>query len=573
MSNKNVKQTLDNLAELFNSKMAEFQGNLDKADTRNPTVTSVAADFNAFKSFISNALECLQQQVACLTRQVDQIEARSRRKMLLFHGVPEVEDEDTVKLAVDVCKLRVKCDMSAADVSRCLRTGRSQSSRRRPILVHFNDVALRDKVWFAKTALRGSGIVISEFLTHPRHAAFMAARERFGVDKCWTREGVIVVLDGDGGRHRVTSLAELEKIPTGMSGTAGLAGTPHEEGRYIINKERSPIEAECDAIATARLATVAKGWRGSEALRKRAASAPGRPTDLRIRVYCRHNGLATVAKGWRGSEALRKRAASAPGRPTDLSIRVYCRHNGLVATAQRGAGTGGAATSPDGGSNSAPPLSPGGSAVAGGALSPGAGSHASTPAASCCDTPRPIITDPVTGQTVCSCQYDGARLALSSYPRLSSAAVGVYGTPYPSTDQNPYPSIGVDSSAFYSPLKKESRNSIKEGDEARHEMRGRRAHDREGKINKSEEESGELRIAIKSNPYALKEGGGEMSAWTSAGLQPSGGYYPYDPTLAAYGCGVLARAAAVRVDARGKCRRNHSRPLHLSFRRKTNPGE
>lgn len=40
---------------------------------------------------------------------------------------------------------------------------------------------------------------------------------------------------------------------------------------------------------------------------------------------------------------------------------------------------------------------------------------------------------------------------------------------------------------------------------------------------------------FQSNPYALKEGSGEMSAWTSAGLQPSGGYYPYDPTLAAYG--------------------------------------
>lgn len=168
------------------------------------------------------------------------------------------------------------------------------------------------------------------------------------------------------------------------------------------------------------------------------------------------------------------------------------------------AGVGGAATSPGGGSSSAAPLSPGGSAVAGGALSPGAGSHASTPAAPCCDTPRPIITDPVSGQTVCSCQYDGARLALSSYPRLSSAAVGVYGTPYPSTDQNPYPSIGVDSSAFYSPL---------------------------------------------SNPYALKEGGGEMSAWTSAGLQPSGGYYPYDPTLAAYGYGAGYDLAARRKNA------------------------
>lgn len=40
-----------------------------------------------------------------------------------------------------------------------------------------------------------------------------------------------------------------------------------------------------------------------------------------------------------------------------------------------------------------------------------------------------------------------------------------------------------------------------------------------------------------SNPYGLKDGSGagDMSAWTSAGLQPTTGYYPYDPTLAAYG--------------------------------------
>ncbi|KAF4532129.1 hypothetical protein B566_EDAN004135 [Ephemera danica] len=79
---------------------------------------------------------------------------------------------------------------------------------------------------------------------------------------------------------------------------------------------------------------------------------------------------------------------------------------------------------------------------------PGAGHAATAPGSgSCCENGRPIMTDPVSGQSVCSCQYDSARLALSSYPRLSS-----YGSPYPSTDQNPYPSIGVDSSAFYSPL-------------------------------------------------------------------------------------------------------------------------
>ncbi|EEB19217.1 hypothetical protein Phum_PHUM562230 [Pediculus humanus corporis] len=43
--------------------------------------------------------------------------------------------------------------------------------------------------------------------------------------------------------------------------------------------------------------------------------------------------------------------------------------------------------------------------------------------------------------------------------------------------------------------------------------------------------------SLPSNPYALKDGGSstDMSAWTSAGLQTTPGYYPYDPTLAAYG--------------------------------------
>ncbi|KMQ85538.1 homeobox protein caupolican-like protein [Lasius niger] len=67
-----------------------------------------------------------------------------------------------------------------------------------------------------------------------------------------------------------------------------------------------------------------------------------------------------------------------------------------------------------------------------------------------------MMTDPVTGQTVCSCQYDSAaRLALGTYPRLGPTAgsYSSYPTPTPSTtDQGPYPSIGMDSSAFYPPL-------------------------------------------------------------------------------------------------------------------------
>ena len=111
-----------------------------------------------------------------------------------------------------------------------------------------------------------------------------------------------------------------------------------------------------------------------------------------------------------------------------------------------------------------PSLSPGSSAIQQGAMSPGSISQTSQNTAplpstsgaegimntssSCCENGRAIMTDPVTGQTICSCQYDSARLALSNYSRLPSS--GVYGTSYPSSDQNPYP--GIDSSAFFSPL-------------------------------------------------------------------------------------------------------------------------
>ncbi|KAE8748263.1 iroquois [Frankliniella occidentalis] len=234
-----------------------------------------------------------------------------------------------------------------------------------------------------------------------------------------------------------------------------------------------------------------------------------------------------------GDDEEERRRRSSRGRGMELSVTAdFLRDSELLVAGQPTAstsppaGAGSGAVSPAGGTPSntgasAVPLGPSttpgavpgpvpgsGPVPGGGPPGPGSGPPP-PPGSSCCENGRPIMTDPVSGQTVCSCQYDSARLAaLSSYPRLSSSGVGpvgVYGTPYPSTDQNPYPSIGVDSSAFYSPL---------------------------------------------SNPYGLKDGGStDMTAWTPAGLQPTTGYYPYDPTLAAYGYGAGYDLAARRKNA------------------------
>lgn len=76
------------------------------------------------------------------------------------------------------------------------------------------------------------------------------------------------------------------------------------------------------------------------------------------------------------------------------------------------------------------------------------GSPQTTVSTSCCESGRPIMTDPTTGQTVCSCQYSSS--ALLSYPRVAGlTAETVYGSAYAAQGYVPF---GSDPSAFYSPL-------------------------------------------------------------------------------------------------------------------------
>lgn len=87
-----------------------------------------------------------------------------------------------------------------------------------------------------------------------------------------------------------------------------------------------------------------------------------------------------------------------------------------------------------------------------------AGPGAAVPQGRCCDTGRPIFTDPLTGQTVCSCQYE----LLGGYQRLGAiptAALSMYSAPYAAAAAAAasegmaayFPSLGAEQAPFYSP--------------------------------------------------------------------------------------------------------------------------
>ncbi|GAB6032490.1 hypothetical protein CHUAL_011383 [Chamberlinius hualienensis] len=98
----------------------------------------------------------------------------------------------------------------------------------------------------------------------------------------------------------------------------------------------------------------------------------------------------------------------------------------------------------------------------------GSSNSTATSSTPCCDSGRMILTDPLTGQTVCSCQYDSTSVAatqqhqaqqqLLNYQRLAAASthglpINMYGT-VPYTTDPAYLPVGAaltEQSAFYPP--------------------------------------------------------------------------------------------------------------------------
>ncbi|CAG9791255.1 unnamed protein product [Diatraea saccharalis] len=91
----------------------------------------------------------------------------SRRKMLLLHGLPEEPNEDIVSTLAKTISERLKItEFYNKDINRCHRIGKTTSTdRSRPVLEKFNDEEERNRIWFSKAILKGSGLAISEFLT------------------------------------------------------------------------------------------------------------------------------------------------------------------------------------------------------------------------------------------------------------------------------------------------------------------------------------------------------------------------------------------------------------------------
>ena len=212
-----VEQLLRSMSELssmFSSRMGEFEKNLSQPSTTAPTPTlkALTADFHTFKAFVWKTLGLLKSQVELVILNIDRLETHSRRKVLLFHGIKEEKDEDILQKTIEILSRHMKLpEVKSASIESCHRLGTKKDSAR-PVIIRFTSLKIRSNVWNAKTSLKGTKITMTEFLTKSRQEVFLAARKHFGIRKCWSADGMIVILLNNKSRVKISSVPELKRL-------------------------------------------------------------------------------------------------------------------------------------------------------------------------------------------------------------------------------------------------------------------------------------------------------------------------------------------------------------------------
>jgi hypothetical protein len=204
---------MEELSSMFKARMTEFERSLQPSATKeaSPTVRSLAAEFSTFKTFVWKSLSILKSQVDLVMVGLDRLDMHSRRKVLLFHGIAEDNKEVVIDKILSILSGQMNLSLSADAIEVCHRLGANKTGAR-PVLVRFSIFEHRRQVWKSKTSLKGSKVSVSEFLTKARQEVFVAARGHFGVSKCWSADGTIVILLPDNSRRKIFTMGELRQM-------------------------------------------------------------------------------------------------------------------------------------------------------------------------------------------------------------------------------------------------------------------------------------------------------------------------------------------------------------------------
>lgn len=211
VSVKELDSKLNNLTTHFTEELNKFKGELKQKHAEDVDGEEISNDllrrFEEFETSIKNNIKNLQSQIDIirnnndkLVKNMDYELQKQNSSKIIIYGCPEKNNEN---ILTDIAKLfseKLHVNVEKSEIYDCYRLGTlktpkgntTDKPRPRPIVIEFLTMWKRNEVFYQKSSLKGSQIVLSDVLTPVRFKLFQEAKKLFQRD-CWVRNGKIII--------------------------------------------------------------------------------------------------------------------------------------------------------------------------------------------------------------------------------------------------------------------------------------------------------------------------------------------------------------------------------------------
>ena len=188
---------------VLRAEMSSMKSEMTTLKTENSELKSECESYKSEVAALKSDTADLKKTVDLLVAQVDSNEQHSRSECLLLHGVPEKSNPNAPENSklMFASEISSKCGVTINErnIKRAHRYGPPRrDGKPRPIIARFHDAGIRNSVYSKKKNLKGKGIFITENLTKRRMDMFIKAKEEYGTQSVWSKEGRIYARDTDG---------------------------------------------------------------------------------------------------------------------------------------------------------------------------------------------------------------------------------------------------------------------------------------------------------------------------------------------------------------------------------------
>lgn len=218
------------------NEMNEFQAELaaiKKDNNSNKPVDQrvflLEEKFNSFSIKVFDLLGKIDKIQTEFDDRLDELEQYSRRNCIVIHGIAETQsNEDCADIARNLFLEKLNVDVPGDQICRAHRLGNINRSRtmadavkegRRPIIVKFVSYKYRSLVFYNKSKLKNTGILITESLTKKRLALMNDAVVKVGRKNVFTSDGRIFVTHNNN-RIRIINNGDVVNLPNTFTNTS-----------------------------------------------------------------------------------------------------------------------------------------------------------------------------------------------------------------------------------------------------------------------------------------------------------------------------------------------------------------